>query len=474
VLSGRLRAGLTLAEAISIVVQIGGALQFAHDNGIIHRDLKPANIIFRDAHTPVLTDFGIARQQDPAATRLTQSGVMLGTPTYMSPEQATGGAIDGRSDLYSLGVLFFEMLAGRAPFHGDTSIQVALAHLHAPPPALPASVAFLQPTMDRLLAKDPAQRFPDLRSFIRQLKALLTSSDVLLQRLQVDASHSATEQLRALGFSESQIHTGSTPIPNLDMSRPALRSGNRAGMRIAPARLLLALAASGLLALALAFGVGPGSGRGDTLDPATRNIVDRALRNVDQLIAQGKLVAPADDNAYEELQDVLQVAPNYPHAQQRLADIVDRLRGLSEQALAAQQFDTARTHLIEVLAIVPDDPQSLDLQQRLERAHGGAERDSRIGALLAAAAAARHAGRLHGAGPDNALALLRQALDIDPQHAGVREALDGLAVQILQPVRDALDAGRLDEGVRHLQALAPLLGGESGWHWRTPVQHTRD
>jgi serine/threonine protein kinase len=84
----RMRDGLSLAEAVAIVVQIGGALQFAHDHGVIHRDLKPSNIMFRDESTPVLTDFGIARQQDAQQTRLTQTGMLVGTPTYMSPEQS--------------------------------------------------------------------------------------------------------------------------------------------------------------------------------------------------------------------------------------------------------------------------------------------------------------------------------------------------------------------------------------------------
>jgi serine/threonine-protein kinase PpkA len=109
----KMRDGLSLAEAVVIVVQIAGALQFAHDHGIVHRDLKPANIMFRDELTPVLTDFGIARQQDASATRLTQTGMLVGTPTYMSPEQINALEVDGRSDLYSLGVMFYELLTGR-------------------------------------------------------------------------------------------------------------------------------------------------------------------------------------------------------------------------------------------------------------------------------------------------------------------------------------------------------------------------
>ena len=158
----KMRSGLSLAEAVAIVVQIAGALQFAHDHGIVHRDLKPANIMFRDELTPVLTDFGIARQQDASQTRLTQTGMLVGTPTYMSPEQINALEVDGRSDLYSLGVMFYELLTGRPPFQGETPIAVLMAHLTSPPPPLPPQFGEFQPILDRMLAKGRDERYGNL------------------------------------------------------------------------------------------------------------------------------------------------------------------------------------------------------------------------------------------------------------------------------------------------------------------------
>jgi len=204
VLSDRMRVGLTLAEAITIVVQISDALQFAHDNGVVHRDLKPANILFRGKRTPVLTDFGIARVNNQDISRLTRTGMMIGTPAYMSPEQAQGAPVDGRSDQYSLGVLFYEMLARQVPFVRDEPMQVAYAHVHDKPPPLPMKFSFAQPLIDRMLAKDPKDRFPDLKAFNRELKKILIDNPALQHRLNVNPAHNVSEQLRALGFSDSQ------------------------------------------------------------------------------------------------------------------------------------------------------------------------------------------------------------------------------------------------------------------------------
>jgi len=221
VLSERMSQGwLTLADFIGIIVQISAALQHAHDNGVVHRDLKPDNILFRDTKTPVLTDFGIARLHDTESTRITETGMAIGTPTYMSPEQAVGSVVDGRSDQYSLGVMFYEMLAKRAPFEGSSPMQVAYAHVNKPPPSLPADFSFLQPVMDRLLAKSPAERYPDLKTFARELKNILVGSPVLQRRLQIEPSQNISEQLKAMGFSDTQLQSKGTNIPPMSMDLP--------------------------------------------------------------------------------------------------------------------------------------------------------------------------------------------------------------------------------------------------------------
>ncbi|MCL4748493.1 MAG: serine/threonine protein kinase, partial [Burkholderiaceae bacterium] len=157
-LKARIRKGVTPLEATRVVCEIARALALAHERGVIHRDIKPDNILFRGDGSAVLTDFGIAKQGD-TNTQFTQTGMVVGTPKYMSPEQARGHPLQPESDLYALGVVFYEALTGSAPFQAEDSIALAIKHIKDPPPALPASLKRLQPFVSRLLAKTPADRF---------------------------------------------------------------------------------------------------------------------------------------------------------------------------------------------------------------------------------------------------------------------------------------------------------------------------
>lgn len=154
---------LTAAEALGITRQIADALDVAHRAGIIHRDLKPSNILLRPDGTPVLADLGIAAVQT-ADTHLTRTGDFLGTPAYVSPEQASNQAVDGRADIYSLGIVLYEMLAGKAPFTGDSPLGVLHQHLYELPPPLEQQRPGLAPATYEVVAaclqKIPAARYP--------------------------------------------------------------------------------------------------------------------------------------------------------------------------------------------------------------------------------------------------------------------------------------------------------------------------
>ena len=146
--------------ALRVTREIATALNYAHAKGFVHRDVKPDNILLREDGSAALTDFGIARASD-SATHMTRTGTVIGTPHYMSPEQARGRPLDGRADLYSLGVVLYELLTGRVPFHADDSLAVGIMHITQPIPILPERLYALQPLLNRLLAKQPEDRFQD-------------------------------------------------------------------------------------------------------------------------------------------------------------------------------------------------------------------------------------------------------------------------------------------------------------------------
>ena len=171
---------LTVTEIASIARDIGTALDNAHRHGVIHRDVKPANILLDDEHA-VLADFGIAhRVLDESEAELTITGLLIGTPAYMSPEQVMGAqSLDARSDIYSLACVVFEMLTGAPPFRSTSAPATAARHLHEPVPSASALRPDLSGQVDQVLqtalAKDPALRFPSARTFVEALDAALSA-----------------------------------------------------------------------------------------------------------------------------------------------------------------------------------------------------------------------------------------------------------------------------------------------------------
>ena len=165
----RIRNLMTVADSVDIFLQIAGALGAIHGADLCHRDLKPANVMMRPDGRIVLIDFGLARSVTSAGD---MSGEVRGSPYYISPEQAEGAAVDQRSDLYSLGIIFYEMLTGQRPFRGNSVLAIIQAHRSAPIPTLSEELRRFQPLLNGLLAKDPAQRWPSTTAVLEELAKL--------------------------------------------------------------------------------------------------------------------------------------------------------------------------------------------------------------------------------------------------------------------------------------------------------------
>src|SRR6202453_1203467 len=159
------------AVAIDTVIQILRAARFAHRRGVIHRDLKPHNVILDEEGRARVTDFGIAKA---GASDMTLTGSIMGTAQYLSPEQAQGHTVSGRSDLYAVGIILYELLTGSVPFDGETAVTIALKQVSATPPPPSALNPAVPPELDavvaRALAKDPAERFADADEFLGALE----------------------------------------------------------------------------------------------------------------------------------------------------------------------------------------------------------------------------------------------------------------------------------------------------------------
>jgi eukaryotic-like serine/threonine-protein kinase len=168
-LKTRLQNPMSTDEASDYAKQIAEALRIIHVAGVLHRDLKPANVMLRADNSLVLIDFGLAKELT-GDKALTGAGEIRGSPYYMSPEQADGRPVDERSDLYSLGVIFYELLTGTRPFQGRTVFDILAQHQHAAIPELSGAAGRLQPLLDRLLAKAPADRYQSASDFLAALR----------------------------------------------------------------------------------------------------------------------------------------------------------------------------------------------------------------------------------------------------------------------------------------------------------------
>jgi hypothetical protein len=172
-LAGIMKAGrLAPPRVVAILTGVAQALDYAHEKGVVHRDVKPQNVLLDEAERVYLADFGIARMVE-GSTALTATGMITGTPQYMSPEQATGQHVDHRTDIYALGIVAYEMLVGRVPFSADTPVAVLLKHLQAPMP-LPPPGECAEPLVRALLkctAKAPEDRYSTASAFIDALEA---------------------------------------------------------------------------------------------------------------------------------------------------------------------------------------------------------------------------------------------------------------------------------------------------------------
>src|SRR5690606_14068282 len=177
---------LSLSQCLNVIKDVAKALDYAGKKGYVHRDVKPENIMLHaEESRAVLMDFGIARATD-VASGMTQTGTTMGTPHYMSPEQAKGAKVDPRCDIYSLGVVLFELVAGYVPFDADSAVAVGIMHVSDEVPRLAPHLHIFQPIIDKALAKKPDDRYQQASQLIADLNAV-AATDVAEVMRQLEA-----------------------------------------------------------------------------------------------------------------------------------------------------------------------------------------------------------------------------------------------------------------------------------------------
>ena len=206
----------------AIMNQVGAALGYAHRRGIVHRDMKPANIMLDEEGWAVVTDFGIAKVAD--ARGLTMTGVTIGTPSYMSPEQCASKEITGATDQFSLGIVAYELLTGKVPFDADSLMGIMWKHFNEPPPpvreARPDCPEPIADAITRMLAKDPAARWPTMEDAVAAIGApAMAPGDPIRKQMRALARGGSGEVLR------DAVHTPASPIPTASPDAPTMPSG---------------------------------------------------------------------------------------------------------------------------------------------------------------------------------------------------------------------------------------------------------
>ncbi|MNF68671.1 Serine/threonine-protein kinase PrkC [compost metagenome] len=380
-------------EALRIVRQIASALAVVHDKGLVHRDIKPANILFRDDGTAVLTDFGIAKDLE-LDSDLTQFNVAVGSPAYSSPEQAQCQALDARSDIYGLGVILLELLTGENPYRGANYAETVLNHVQMDPPLLRRALDDYQHLIDRMLAKDPDERFADCRVLLDSLTDLL---DLDLDFTRIGPAPTLDQPARA----------PKTPKTPKTTKAPAARRRYRGLIWGLVGVLLLAVSTGGgyyvVLQMKIADLLELGEQRlvegklgepagdnaeyyfhevlrldddnakaGDGLQRVLAARIAGALALAGQRLAEDRLVQPEQDSAVHYYQQVLGWAPDNQQAQAGLGLVAQRFVDLSEEAYRQREFALALEYIETGLQVAPQNPTLLELQavheQRVRKA----------------------------------------------------------------------------------------------------------
>lgn len=499
------RDKLTRKQKVDVIKQVAKALDFAGKKGYVHRDIKPENILLHEDGRAILTDFGIARSQH-ATQGLTVTGKVIGTPYYMSPEQTKGMAVDHRSDIYSLGIVLFQALAGYLPYDGPSFVAIGIKHLSDPIPELPKGLELFQPIINTCMSKDPAHRYQTAGDLLNALEQI-NDSDLDFIETKVRASSKSVQNRPA-----KTLSTGN--IPPVVSTRPGKKSSGQrsivADAELAPdlditdsddyqrlkrrkrwilLLLLVVLAVAGYykrvelndfyqakLAPALDPYIGEFTSESpvqppaeqiqaevntpisDTMQPAveiepTQPTVDDAIPGTDtqgNISLSTRLAEQTPDSIRElaqQYQQQLQINPNDDSAKVSLKEIANWY--VLEVNNAIETSDTARARLMITQARESLPPGLVPQQIVLAENH--LLRNEAIKKHLHEAETYMKSGDLVVPAGKNAVDSLNAVLSIDPEHSKAKEMLQNITSEYYSRGKQELATGKLNEALASVE-----------------------
>lgn len=458
-----------IAFALRVTREIAGALNYAQEKGFVHRDVKPDNVLLREDGSSALTDFGIARALD-SALRMTKTGAVVGTPHYMSPEQARGKQIDGRSDLYALGIVLYEMLVGRVPYHADDSLAIGIMHITQPVPVLPESIGTLQPLISRLLAKQPEDRFqnghevalaiaeierrlsdgtlPELAGRPEAFRREATPVETLIGTAASPAPQAAGARERSepnIGRLDQIVSVLGDDVMRAEHAATPPRRGRKNGSR----RGVMALVALLLLAV--------GATAAWNYQDLLRRLLPRTefndtLARAQRALDAGRLTGNQGDSARELFLAARAQDPDNDIARRGLEDVGRKLLAQAQEALARNDVAAARQALNGARELLGGGIEVDRFEQTLKEREA---RGTEIEALLDRAQSALAAGNISGT--SGAAALYQRVLDGEKDNAlaqaGLKKCADALAAQ----ARSMLSGNDVNGAVARANEISRIL-----------------
>lgn len=433
---------LTVSNVIEICAKIGLALHAAHSKNIIHRDLKPSNIMFRDEITPVLTDFGIARKTDLDMS-LTATGMMIGTPQYMSPEQIQGKAVDRRSDIYSLGLMFYRLLTGEMAFTATDPIALAMQQIQEPPPPLPPELSELQPVLDLMLAKSPDDRYSSTLDFCNHLRSISLTGEQYVSELTSATRIFSTDRFSGPS-SVAGSKTGSTQAGGDSAVSGAFKSVSTsvtgAFKRKKPRYVIL-----GLLMAAVA-------GYFISTQFTTYGLSDTELKQIERELTRfhaymdlDKIIEPPGENATESLERLRQIAPDYGRVEEAATELADYYLTFAYDEYDAGNLDETADWVSRGLAFSVDHDGLLELKESVDNRIAERDRLIRIDTLLAEGNAALDSENLLPPRDGNAYDAFSEVRSLDLQNEVAEAGLSEIQRRITDQAREVWQSGQRDQ-----------------------------